>query len=110
MKAHRRIDGDNGLRLNLFSDQIQSHAAILTVLMAGLVPRPVHALPADPQRPFDITSCADAKLRFREALAGSPLISDAEMAIVVATARDWTEKLCGPDVVQEIMTEFDENN
>ncbi|MGJ8616224.1 MAG: hypothetical protein ACSHWS_05240 [Sulfitobacter sp.] len=81
-------------------------AKALALLIAVTLPTYGFAMPTDPQRPFEGSSCADAKMRFREALTGSPLISKEEMKDVVARAREWTERLCGSDIVQEIQTEF----
>jgi len=82
-------------------------AKALALFIAVTLPNHGFAIPPDPQRPFEGTTCAEAKLRFCEALAGSPLISPQEMKEVMARAREWTERLCGPDVVQNILTEFE---
>lgn len=82
-------------------------AKIMALLICTVLPDDGLAVPPDPQRPFEVSNCADAKQRFREALLGSPLISDAEMAEVTALARNWTERLCGPEAVTEIITELE---
>lgn len=56
------------------------------------------ALPPDPQRPFEARTCAEAKARHHETQAGSPLISQAENAAVLAQAVDQMLRLCGFDV------------
>ena len=79
----------------------------MAMLLCIVIPSHAFAVPPDPQRPFDVSTCADAKQRFREALSGSPLISATEMAEVTALARDWTKRLCGPEAVKEIITDFE---
>ena len=81
---------------------------VVAVLAAMTLPSFSSALPANPQRPFNVQTCEEAKARFREALTGSPLISLQENIDVTALARDWTDRLCGPTVVQEILAEFEE--
>ena len=72
----------------------------------GWAPNIGIALPVDPQRPFEVTNCAAAVDRLKEALIGSPLISPEENVEVVATARDWADQLCRPDEVQDLMRHF----
>lgn len=52
------------------------------------------ALPPNPQRPFTAQTCEEALLRYREAEAGSPLISAVENAEVLAGARAQVRRLC----------------
>lgn len=52
------------------------------------------ALPPNPQRPFTARTCEEALLRYREAEAGSPLISAIENAEVLAGARAQVRRLC----------------
>ena len=83
-------------------------AVLLAVLLVGLYPGGGQALPPDPQRPFTATSCDAAMARLHEALAGSPLISAAEMAEVTTLACAQAERLCGADAVKEMMSGPDE--
>lgn len=72
-------------------------AALGGGLARGLSPAAGLALPPDPQRPFDARTCEEAMARYREAQAGSPLISDEENAEVLARARVQVYRLCGRD-------------
>jgi hypothetical protein len=85
------------------ADSPVTGAVLLAVLLVGLYPGGGLALPPDPQRPFMATSCDAAMIRLHEALAGSPLISAAEMAEVTALACAQAERLCGADAVKEMV-------
>lgn len=82
-------------------------AKIMALLICMVLPDDGFAVPPDPQRSIEVSTCAEAKQRFREALRGSPLISAAEMAEATALARNWTKRLCGPEGVTETITEFE---
>lgn len=110
MTAKCPIDDPGQTGLKATPGQGRRSAKSIALLTAMMVPSQALAFPPDPQRPFEVENCSDAKLRFQEALAGSPLISEEEMTIVTATARAWTERLCGPEAVQEILTEFESKN
>ena len=56
------------------------------------------ALPPDPQRSFEAKTCEAAKARYHEAQAGSPLVSEAENAKVLAQAEAQVRKLCDVEV------------
>jgi hypothetical protein len=71
-------------------------AGVCGSLLAGLLSGPGLALPPDPQRPFDAMTCKAARIRYHEALTGSPLISANENADVLALAKAQLLQLCGP--------------
>ncbi|MGJ8625870.1 MAG: hypothetical protein ACSHXB_02825 [Sulfitobacter sp.] len=83
---------------------------IMALLICMVLPDDGFAVPPDPQRPIEVSTCAEAKQRFREALLGSPLISDAEMAEATTLARNWTKRLCGLEGVTEIIIELESKN
>ena len=99
-------DNSNESRLGFAHGQVGKVCAIAILMLGVLLPAMTTALPADPQRPFDATDCNAAKVRLGEALLGSPLISNAEIAQVLAVVRDGTERLCGPDVTQKVIDTF----
>ena len=63
--------------------------------LVGLGPKFARALPPDPQRAFEADNCAGARVRYSEALAGSPLISPEENADAVDQAAAEVARLCG---------------
>ena len=62
--------------------------------LAGLRAAPAQALPPDPQRAFEAQSCAEAQIRYREAVRGSPLISPAEATTALRRAALQLARLC----------------
>jgi len=75
------------------------HRALWGVWPAALIltVAPALALPPDPQRAMEAGTCEAAKARYREAQSGSPLISPAENAAVLARAAEQMRQLCGTD-------------
>lgn len=67
-------------------------AAVL--MAAAMFGNGASALPPNPQRPFTARTCEEALLRYREARAGSPLISAIENAEVLAGALAQVRRLC----------------
>ncbi|MGC1497939.1 MAG: hypothetical protein WA790_19195 [Sulfitobacter sp.] len=80
----------------------------MAIFLIGATHAP--AMPVNPQRPYTATTCEAATDRLKEALAGNPLISKEEMADVLTLARDGARRLCGCDVTQEIITNFNTQN
>lgn len=79
---------------------------LLALVIGGVFPMAASAMPPDPQRPFQATTCDGAKARLEESLGGSSLISAEEMTEVIVTAGEWVTRLCGPDIAEEMMNGF----
>lgn len=90
-----------GYRLENATQLFQSAMRGGFILMAGLAMSSLAgaalALPPDPQRAFEAQTCAEAQARHAEAEAGSPLISQAENAAVLAQAVAQMRRLCGSE-------------
>ncbi len=74
-----------------------SRLAAVVLSATGMIANGAGALPPNPQRPFTARTCEEALLRYREAQAGSPLISPIENAEVLAGARAQVRRLCKPN-------------
>jgi len=83
-KVRMTVDGFSLTR------RIRGAVFLLIVLVPGAAP----ALPPDPQRPLQARTCAEAEARLAKAQAGSPLISAAETAGVLARAMAQVSQLC----------------
>lgn len=74
-------------------------AAITIAFVCGPVALPVHALPANPERPLAAQTCEAALMRLVEAQAGSALISAEEQTQILSVARADAVRLCGADQI-----------
>jgi hypothetical protein len=96
---HERKAAMAGYRLENASRLFQSAMRGGFILVAGLTMSSLAgaalALPPNPQRAFEAQTCAEAQARHAEAEAGSPLISQAENAAVLAQAVAQMRRLCG---------------
>lgn len=72
--------------------------SVAVLLATGMIANGAQALPPNPQRPFTARTCEEALQRYREAEAGSPLISAIENAEVLAAARAQVRRLCKQDI------------
>lgn len=67
------------------------------LIVTGPLTEDVSALPRNPERPLSEMTCAEARARYDEALAGSSLVSRQRNAELAEQARQSMIRLCGPD-------------